>query len=120
MNASEIITNQAAKTGHDPAAVLTAIKNYVEQGDSVLLKEQDTVFLVTRIGGNAVEVVMFTADGAMNLPNVVMTALKKIKASGAQIIYGDAEDAMLLDVLQQIGAPVQPENSQGHDWSVRI
>lgn len=120
MNASEIITNQAAKGGHDPAAVMATVKKYMEDGNSVLLKEGDSVFLVTRIGGDAVEIVMFTADGAMNLPKVVTAAMQKIQASGAKIIYGDKEDAMLLEVLQQIGAPIQPENSDGHSWSVRI
>jgi hypothetical protein len=120
MSPSEIIANQAAKGGHDPAAVMATVKKYMEDGNSVLLREGDSVFLVTRIGGNAVEIVMFTADGAMNLPNIVTAALKKIQASGAKIIYGDKEDAMLLDVLQKIGAPVQPENSDGHSWSVRI
>lgn len=120
MNASEIITNQAEKDGHDPARSLMVIKNLIEKGDSILLKEQDSVFLITRIGGDAVEVIMFTADGAMALPNVVMSAIKKIKASGANVIYGDEEDAQLLEVLQEIGMPVQPENSDGHMWSVRI
>jgi len=120
MNASEIIANQAQKDGHDPAQAMGAIKQAVESGNSILLKEGDTVFMVTRAGGDAVEVIMFTADGAMNLPKVVMSALKKIKASGANVIYGDDEDAMLLEVLQQIGVPVQPENSGGHTWSVKI
>jgi hypothetical protein len=120
MNPSEIIANEATKSGHDPAETLAKVKQLMEQGNSILLKEQDSVFLVTRIGGAAVEIVMFTADGAMNLPNVVMSALKKIKASGAKVIYGDEDDAMLLEVLQQIGAPVQPDNSGGHAWAVQI
>lgn len=120
MNASEIIANQAKKDGHDPAQAMGAVKKAIEDGNSVLLKEGDTVFLVTRIGGNAVEAIMFTADGAMNLPKVVMSALKKIKDSGANVIYGDDEDAMFLSVLQQIGVPVQQENSDGHTWSVQI
>jgi hypothetical protein len=120
MSPSEIIVNQAKKEGYDPARVMGAIKQAVERGNSILLKEGDTVFMVTRAGGDTVEVIMFTADGAMNLPKIVMSALKKIKASGANVIYGDDEDAMLLDVLQQIGLPVQPENSGGHTWSVQI
>ena len=120
MNASEIITNQAEKEGKDPALVLDSLKKAVEAGHSILLKEGDSVFLVTRAGGDAVEVIMFTADGAMALPNVVMAAIKKIKASGANVIYGDDEDAMLLEILQQIGVPVQPENSNGNAWSAQI
>jgi hypothetical protein len=120
MNASEIITNQAEKEGKDPALVLDSLKKAVESGNSILLKEGDSVFLVTRAGGDAVEVIMFTADGAMALPNVVMAAIKKIKASGANVIYGDDEDAMLLEILQQIGVPVQPENSNGNAWSAQI
>ena len=120
MNASEIIANNANKLGIDPAVVMASVKQYMDAGNSILLKEGDSVFLVTRIGGDAVEIAMFSADGAMNLPQVVMAALKKIQASGARIIYGDEEDAMLLEVLQQIGAPVQPENSEGHAWSVRF
>jgi len=120
MNPSEIIANEAKKSGYDPAAVMRTIKKYIEAGNSTLLRQGDSIFLVTRIGGGAVEIVMFSADGAMNLPQVVTEALKKIKASGAQIIYGDKKNAMLLQVLQQIGAPVQPENSDGHDWSIRI
>jgi hypothetical protein len=120
MNASEIIANQANKEGKDPALVLASLKKVIEAGNSILLKEGDSVFLVTRAGGDAVEVVMFTADGAMALPNVVMSAIKKIKASGANVIYGDDEDAMFFEILQQIGVPVQPENSNGHTLSAQI
>jgi hypothetical protein len=120
MNASEIIANEARKIGLDPVAVMTEIKKYMDEGNSILLKEGDSVFLVTRAGGASVEVAMFSADGAMNLPNVVKSALQKIKDSGAQIIYGDKEDSMLLEVLQQIGVPIQQENSEGHDWSIQI
>jgi hypothetical protein len=120
MNASEIITNQAEKEGKDPALVLSSVKAAVEKGNSILLKEGDTVFLITRAGGDAVEIIMFTADGAMSLPNVVMSALKKIKASGANVIYGDDEDAMFFETLQQIGVPVKPENSKGYTLSAQI
>jgi len=120
MNASEIIANQAEKEGKDPALALSSIKALVEEGNSILLKEGDTVFLVVRAGGDAVEVVMFTADGAMALPEVVMSAVKKIKASGANVIYGDDEDAMFFEILQQIGIPVKPESSKGYTSSARI
>jgi hypothetical protein len=120
MNASEIIANEAVKIGLDPATVMAEVKKYMDEGNSILLKEGDSVFLVTRIGGAAVEIAMFSADGAMNLPQVVTSALQKIKDSGAQIIYGDKEDSMLLEVLQQIGVPIQQENSEGHDWSIQI
>ena len=120
MNASEIIANEAVKIGLDPAVVMAEVKKYMDEGNSILLKEGDSVFLVTRIGGAAVEIAMFSADGAMNLPQVVTSALQKIKDSGAQIIYGDKEDSMLLEVLQQIGVPIQQENSEGHDWSIQI
>jgi hypothetical protein len=120
MNASEIIINQAEKEGKDPALALDAVKKAVEAGNSILLKEGDSVFLITRAGGDAVEVIMFTADGAMALPKVVMSAVKKIKASGANVIYGDDEDAMFFEILQQIGVPVQPENSNGHTLSAQI
>lgn len=120
MNASEIIANQAEKDGHDPVKALAIVKSLMEKGDSILLKERDSVFLITRIGGDAVEVIMFTADGAMALPNVVMSVIKKIKASGANVIYGDDEDAMFFEILQQIGVPVKPENSNGNTLSAQI
>jgi hypothetical protein len=120
MKASEIIANQAEKSGHDPQKVLLAVKNLVDQGNTILLREQDTIFIITRAGGDAVEVTMCSADGAMNLPKVVLSAMKKIKASGAKIIYGDEEDQNMLEVFQQIGVPFQPENSGGHAWSAQI
>jgi hypothetical protein len=120
MKASEIIANHASKMGIDPAVVMAELQKYIDAGNSILLKEGDSVFLVTRIGGNAVEIAMFTADALQNLPNIVMSALGKIKNSGAQIVYGDDEDAMLLEALQQLGAPIQPENSGGHAWSIQI
>lgn len=120
MTPADIIQNEAEKNGHDPQKVLLAIKKLVEQGNTILLREQDTIFVITRAGGNAVEVTMCSADGAMNLPKVVSSAMKKIKASGAKIIYGDEEDQNLLEVLQQMGVPIQPENSGGHVWSAQI
>jgi hypothetical protein len=120
MSPSEIVANEAKKHNIDPRIFFASIKQHLDDGNSLLLKEQDTVFLVTRIGNDAVEVAMFTADGVTNLPSVVIAALKKIKTSGAKLIYGDKEDAMFLSVLQKLGAPIKPENSDGHAWSIQI
>jgi hypothetical protein len=120
MKPSEIIANQARKDGVDPMESFAVCKKLIQEGRSLLLREQDSIFLVTRIGKGAVEVIMFTADGAMNLPNVVRTVVQKLKKANARVIYGDDEDALFQQILEQIGVPIQPENTDGHTWSAQI
>lgn len=120
MNPSEIITNEVRKEGDDPAKVMAAIKAQVSTGNSMLLHENDSVFFLTRLGENAVQVFLFTADGMSTLPSIVTAVLKKIKASGAVIIYGDSKNVMFLNALHAIGAPVRQEQDTDQVWSLSL
>jgi hypothetical protein len=120
MNPSEIIANHARKEGDDPLKIMNLLHIAVSTKSATLLRQGDTIFLITNLGNHAVDVLMFTADGAMNLPSVVTAAIAKLKKAGAQMIYGDLRDEMFVDALRQLNAPIEDVSDKEHTWSLRI
>jgi hypothetical protein len=103
MKASEIIGQYSQSQGIPAQSAIAAANEAVSSGNSVLLQENDTVLVVTKIKPTVADVAMFTADSPQVLQQSLMALLNKLRQSGIQMIYGDLENKDLVSLLQQSG-----------------
>jgi len=120
MKASEIIAQYSQAQGISPQNAITATNNAVSSGNSILLQENDTVFVVTKIKPGVADVAMFTIDSPQVLQQSFMALLNKLRQSGIRIIYGDLENKDLVSLLQQSGMQLSQSDLPDYAWRTTI
>lgn len=120
MKPSEIIQSYAQKLDADPEEILQKIQQEVESKNSVLLQKNDSVFLITKIQPNVVGVAMFSSDQPMTLPRSIADAMAEMKQKGIATIYGDNENADLLNGLKQNGVQIKESDLPDYAWKATI
>ena len=120
MKASEIIAQYSQAQGIPAENAVNAVGNAVSTGNSILLQENDTVFVVTKIKPGVADVAMFTADTPQVLQQSFMALLDKVRQSGIQMIYGDLENKDLVSLLQQSGMQLSQSDLPNHAWRTTI
>lgn len=120
MKASEVIAQYSQAQGISPQNAIAAANEAVSNGNSILLQENDTVFVVTKIKPGMADVAMFTADTPQVLQQSFMVLLDKLRQSGIQMIYGDLENKDLVSLLQQSGMQLSQSDLPNHAWRTTI
>lgn len=120
MKASEIIQKNLQKLGVDANEVLQSIEQEIDSNNSVLMQKNDSVFLITKIKPLIVGVAMFSTDDAMTLPRSIGEAVAEMKQKGITTIYGDNENADLLNGLKQNGVQIKESDLPDYAWKATI
>lgn len=120
MKASEIIQANSQRLGIDPNEVLQTVQQEVESQNSILMQKNDSLFVLTKIQPNVAGVAMFTADGTMTLPRSISEAVAEMKQEGISTIYGDNENADLLNGLKQNGIQIKESDLPDYAWKATI
>lgn len=120
MKASEIILADAQKKGVDGQKALGLISNAVNQKKAILMQENNSVLLLTKINDNASEVHLFTQDGAMTLARSLSAFIKKGMALGIKTIYGKADNQQIIQLLKKVGLNVVDSDLPQYNWKADL
>ena len=118
MRVEDIIAAEAEKTGDDANQMIQTVSGLVNSQEGILLRKNDSVMLIIRIGGNDVEMNLFTADSPEVLPESLKYFIDTIKGSDIRAIYSDSTDMELIDALTGLGFKPQKSDRQDYEWMV--
>ena len=118
MRVEDIIAAEAEKTGDDANQMIQTVSGLVNSQEGILLRKNDSVMLIIRIGGNDVEMNLFTADSPEVLPESLKYFIDTIKGSDIRAIYSDSTDIELIDALTGLGFKPQKSDRPDYEWMV--
>lgn len=118
MRVEDIIAAEAEKTGDDANQMIQVVTQLVNSQDGILLRKNDSVMLVVRIGGDDVEMNLFTADSPDVLPESLKYFIDTIKNSDVRAIYSDSTDMELIDMFTSLGYKPQKSDRPDYEWMV--
>ena len=120
MTPSQIITAEAQQRGVDPKPVLQSTLAQVNSGHTVMLQENNSLLLVTRLGDGRAMVHLSTVDSPLALRSTLAGFLKKLKNSEIKVIYGDTLNEQLLKLMKKIGFDVEKSNLPKFTWMAKV
>jgi hypothetical protein len=120
MKATEIILADAQKRGVDENDALEIISNLLEEGKAVLMQENDSVLLLTKINDDASEVHLFTQDGVMTLARSLSAFMKRTTELGVKTVYGKADNPQILELLKKVGLNVVDSDLPEYNWKADL
>ena len=119
MKPTEIIKAEAKKTGHNANGWLLAIKKLIDKKLALVLQENNSILLVIQLGGNNVEIHLFTTDSPSMVIDSVKKFIKKIKDSEVKNVYMPTpDDPNIIKVLKRLGLDVQKSDRPKYAWRV--
>lgn len=118
MRVEDIIAAETEKTGDDANQMIQTVSDLVNSQEGILLRKNDSVMLIIRIGGNDVEMNLFTADSPEVLPQSLKYFIDTIKGSDIRAIYSDSTDMELIDALTGLGFKPQKSDRPDYEWMV--
>jgi len=120
MTPSQIVTQDAQNNGADPQKVLQSAIGQVKSGNTVLMQENNSVLLVTRLGDGRAMLHLFTLDSPLTLRHSLAGFINKIKTSEIKVVYGDTMNQQLLALLKKVGVDVQKSNLPKFTWMAEV
>ena len=119
MKPSEIIKKSAAQEGIGPYRLASNISKLLGKKLAILMQENDTIFLIIRLGDGLVELHIYTQDNPQTLVNSISNFLKKIKSSQIKKIYGIAfKNPDIMNAFQSLGLNIQKSDVPKYSWSL--
>ena len=120
MTPSEIIKQDIARNGQDPAKALAAINTAVQTGHAILLHDNNSVLFLLRFAPNMVELHLYTMDSPLSMVQSLKVFIQKIKQSDIKAVYGKADSPQIVRLLKSIGVPVKDSNIPKFNWMARV
>ena len=120
MTPSEIIQADAQRTGYDVKAALLKLKDQLESGQSVMLRENNSLLVLTRIGDGMAEIHLFTADKPLTIAKSALKFLEKVSQSDTQRVYGKADNPQIVQLLRNLGMEVQESDRPEYNWMLDL
>jgi hypothetical protein len=120
MKATEIILADAQKRGVDENEALEIIGSLLEEGKAILMQENDSVLLLTKINDDASEVHLFTQDGVMTLARSLSAFIKRTTELGVKTVYGKADNPQIIELLKKVGLNVVDSDLPEYNWKADL
>jgi hypothetical protein len=120
MTPTEIITADAQRNGVDPRLVLGSIKPDLVSKKATLIQSGDSVLVVKMISKDVAELHLFTVEPIRTLIESIKEFISQIKQSGIEIVYGNADNEMILKILESAGVLVTESDREGYNWKANV
>ena len=120
MTPTEIITADAQRNGVDPRLVLGSIKPDLVSKKATLIQSGDSVLVVKMISKGIAELHLFTVEPIRTLIESIKEFISQIKQSGIKTVYGNADNEMILKILESAGVPVMESDREGYNWKADV
>jgi len=117
LSASQIIANDARSQAEGAEKIVMAINDLVQSGKAILLQQNNTVLVVTKIGNNEVDLHLYTVDPPHRLAAALKYFHDELLRSGIQKAYGtEMPDKNLIKLMLAAGIPVDKSDKPGYYW----
>lgn len=116
MTPTEIIVADALERELDPNDLLQTISEMLKTEQALMVKKNDSVLILEKIGEGNVALHLFTEDQPMTLVKSVKFFIEKIRASDIRAVYGLADNEQIVKLLVSLGVPVQNSDDPNYNW----
>jgi len=121
MKPSEILQQTADQENVDPDTLAVTINHLLEKKLAIVMQENDTVFLIIRLGDGIVELHIYTLDPPDKLTDSLSKFMQKLKSSEIKKIYGvERTNTDVLDTFQEVGLPIEQSDLPKYKWSATL
>lgn len=119
MTPTEIITADAKSKGIDPKPIIQAMTQAVNSKKGILLKAENSILFLLRIGEGAVEAHLFTVHSPLKVAKALIDFIKKVRSSDIKVLYGSEEVPQLTKLLGNLDVIVEPSDNPKYKWMAR-
>jgi len=120
---SQVIITDSKNRNLDSTKVLNAVNHAVKSG-GILLHNGKTSLLLEKIGPGEFSTHLFTQDPPVILARNLMTFFRNIEKRGVHILYGDADNGAIINMLRRLGqkinVPVKESDRAGYNWMIKL
>ena len=116
MKPTEIITADAKRNGVNPAPILNKLGRLLNNKEAIMLQSGNSVLIVQKIGKGIAELHLYTADNQMGLVRALREFIKKIRSSGLDAVYGNADNPQIIEMVKALGVNVIDSDLPGYNW----
>ena len=120
MTPSQILTQEAQNKGVNPQPVLQTVLAQINSGHTVMIQENNSILLITRLGDKRAMLHLSTVDGPIALSKSLVGFLKKLKNSELSVVYGDTTNQQLLKLMKRVGWDVEKSNLPKFTWMAKV
>jgi hypothetical protein len=101
--------------------VIDVIDSRLSEGESLLVRKYNSLYLVTRLGDGNVEGHFYSVDPALYAVKATKYFIDETKKSGAQTLYiSDFSDPKMKRILEMINLTVQPSDKEDFKYMVNL
>jgi hypothetical protein len=120
MTPSEILTQDAQNQGEDPKKVLQSALAQVNSGHTIMMQENNSVLLITRLGDGRAMLHLSSLDSPITLRNSIKGFWKKLKGSGVKTVYGDTNNQQVIELMKKAGVKILKSNLSKFTWMAQV
>ena len=120
MNPSDIIRKECEKQNADFNEVMIKIFALLKKKLAVLMRQNDSLLLVTQLGDGDVELHLFTQDPPLTLFKSIKYFIDQIRNSDIRAVYGRAMNQSIIDVLKRLGVKIEKSDKPEYNWKATV
>ena len=101
--------------------VLEAIAERLNEGNSLLIRKYNSLYLITRIGIGEAEIHFYSVDEPLYVVRASKYFIDQTRDSGIHTVYiPDFSDQRMMRILKMIKLTIQPSDKQGFKYMVSL
>lgn len=117
----DIIMNDPTCQNGEAERVLPIIEERLEEGNSLLIRKYNSLYLITRLGMGEAEGHFYTVDKAIQVVKAVKYFIEQTRNAGIHTLYiHDFSDLNMKRILEMIDLTVQPSDKDGFKHMVNL
>jgi len=119
--ASQIILNDAHAKAAGADGVVKALNQLVQSGKAILVRHNNSVIALIKLGNGEVEIHLYTIDPPHRLASAMKYFHDELVRSGIHKVYGtEMPDKQLVKLMLAVGIPVDKSDKPNYYWMAPV
>jgi predicted aconitase with swiveling domain len=120
MQPSEIISQDAQRSGVNPDVLLSHIAELTNAKKAILIQKNDSVLQVTMVAPEVAELHLYTVDSPLTLAQSLKQFYKELQGNPhVRVYYGKADSPEIIKLMKAAGLPVEDSDNNKYNWMIR-
>jgi hypothetical protein len=117
----KIIMDDHTMSDEEAKNTVQVILDRLNEGNSLLIRKYDSLYLITRMGIGEAEIHFYSVDDALRVVKASKYFIDQTRDSGVHTVYikGFSDDNMKR-VLKMIKLTIQPSDKEGFEYMVNL
>jgi hypothetical protein len=121
LSPTEIIMQDRTCQGGEAERVLNVIQHRLDQGNTLVIRKHNCLYLITRLGAGEAEGHFYGAESAWYTVKAVKYFIEQTRQAGIHTLYiCDFTDPNMERMLNMINLTVQPSDKEGFEYMVNL